>query len=208
MKYYNEDGTLKNNAFTQTTESTQQNSKQSDIELWSEKEGWSAEYFNDKVLPRVQEGWQMEFKLADDQNGPYKFRGTMNYKYGNQSREGIKSTSTIDAILAGERTATTRFESDGAVDYWKSAKVGDVIQFYTGDKTVNVVVTSALQKLTDKYPLLASIQTGSDNTIDVWSGSKEHGPSNAALSNFAYRPFSHQWKDGSRTQFSSVEQAF
>jgi hypothetical protein len=45
-------------------------------------------------------------------------------------------------------------------------------------------------------------------TVDVWSGSRDAGPSNPNLSNFAQRPFTHAGRDGSTTQFASVEQAF
>ena len=41
----------------------------------------------------------------------------MTFNYGNSGRDDIKSISTIEAIKNGERTATTRYESDGHIDY-------------------------------------------------------------------------------------------
>lgn len=59
-----------------------------------------------------------------------KFKGKMVYNYGNYSRDAkLLGTTTIDAIKRGLRTATTRYESDGNIDYWKQAQVGDIIEW-------------------------------------------------------------------------------
>ena len=63
---------------------SQQPSKQSSIpanlaETWSQKEGWSTEYFNSKVLPKINEAWQIEYELAPDQSVPAKFKGCLLY---------------------------------------------------------------------------------------------------------------------------------
>lgn len=138
------------------TESTQissvQPSKQSSIptnlaETWSQKEGWSTEYFNSKVLPKINEAWQIEYELAPDQSVPAKFKGNMTFDYGEHGRPGLKSKSTIEAVRNGERTATTRYESQGHLDYWKQAQVGDVIEWKRGDESVKVLVTKPLTKL-------------------------------------------------------------
>lgn len=69
MKYYNEDGTLKDNEFTRTEEQPVDDNSQTpnisgfDVESWSKKEGWSEEYFYKKVAPRLHEAWQVEFEL-------------------------------------------------------------------------------------------------------------------------------------------------
>lgn len=138
------------------TESTQtssvQSSKQYSIptnlaETWSQKEGWSTEYFNSKVLPKINEAWQIEYELAPDQSVPAKFKGNMTFDYGEHGRPGLKSKSTIEAVRNGERTATTRYESQGHLDYWKQAQVGDVIEWKRGDESVKVLVTKPLTKL-------------------------------------------------------------
>ena len=116
-------------------------------ETWSQKEGWSTEYFNSKVLPNINEAWQIEYELAPDQSVPAKFKGNMTFDYGEHGRPGLKSKSTIEAIRNGERTATTRYESQGHLDYWKQAQVGDVIEWKRGDESVKVLVTKPLTKL-------------------------------------------------------------
>lgn len=126
-------------------------------ESWSKKEGWSEEYFNDKVLPRLNEAWQIEYK-AVDQNTPTTVNSTptMNFDYNGNQRSDVKSKSTIEAIKNGERIATTRYESDGHIDYWKQFKVGDVIQFVKKDKDGNVIdsvkveITNPLTKLSQE----------------------------------------------------------
>jgi len=88
-----------------------------------------------------------------------KLEGQMTYSYGNEKRPDVIAATTFDAILSGERTATTRFEKDGKLDYWKSAKVGDIITWKSGDgRTVDVEVTKAL------HPLV-----GSGKTPEIWS---------------------------------------
>lgn len=71
----------------------------------------------------------------------------MNFDYNNNKRSDIKSTSTIEAIMNGERTATTRYSSDGHMDYWGKVKKGDIIEYYRGNKSVKVVVTKPFTKL-------------------------------------------------------------
>lgn len=156
-------------------------------EAWSQKEGWSTEYFNSKVLPKINEAWQIEYELAPDQSVPAKFKGNMIFDYGEHGRPGLKSKSTIEAVRNGERTATTRYESQGHLDYWKQAQVGDVIEWKRGDESVKVLVTKPLTKLrtsdATQQDLFASEQ--SSETINIYAGTGE----NADLSNFAVRPF-------------------
>lgn len=124
--------------------------QQQHIEEWSKKEGWSEEYFKSNVLPKMlknNDAYQVEFKLAEDQNVKADFRGQMNFDYNDNKRSDIKSTSTIEAIMSGERTATTRYSSDGHMDYWSKVKVGDIIEYYRGNKSVKVVVTKPFTKL-------------------------------------------------------------
>ena len=116
-------------------------------ELWSMKEGWSIEYFNKKVKPKLNEAWQIEYELSDDQESPVDFEGTMSFKYEGNQRPGMIAESTLEAIRLGERTATTRYESDGHIDYWKSVIVGNRIKFKSGNDFVIVEVTKPLTKL-------------------------------------------------------------
>lgn len=123
---------------------------QQHIKQWSKKEGWSEEYFKSNVLPKMlknNDAYQVEFKLAEDQNIKADFRGQMNFDYNDNKRSDIKSTSTIEAIMSGERTATTRYSSDGHMDYWNKVKTGDIIEYNRGNKSVKVVVTKPFTKL-------------------------------------------------------------
>jgi hypothetical protein len=74
--------------------------------------------------------------------------GQMTMSYGKNKRSDVTSNTTFDAIIKGERTATTRYSNKKAFDYWKSAKVGDIITWESADgRTVDVVVTKALHPL-------------------------------------------------------------
>lgn len=192
LKYYNEDGSLKDIPLTRVSKIDEQSPVQPNAstnlaEAWSQKEGWSTEYFNSKVLPKINEAWQIEYELAPDQSVPAKFKGNMTFDYGEHGRPGLKSKSTIEAVRNGERTATTRYESQGHLDYWKQAQVGDVIEWKRGDESVKVLVTKPLTKLrtsdATQQDLFASEQ--SSETINIYAGTGE----NADLSNFAVRPF-------------------
>lgn len=75
-------------------------------------------------------------------------KGKMTFSYGQNKRPDVKAGTTIQAIIDGQRTATTRYESDGNLDYWKSANVGDIIEFEGANgESVKVKVTKALTKL-------------------------------------------------------------
>lgn len=120
---------------------------------WSSKEGWSEAYYKSKVLPKLDNAWQVEFELAPDQNVKHDFKGTMLFDYGNNKNSNVTASSTIEAIGNGERTATTRYESDGHMDYWKRVNIGDVIEYTRpGYFPVKVVVTKPFTKLQGTKP--------------------------------------------------------
>ena len=77
-----------------------------------------------------------------------KLRGKMSFAFGSQRADGVTADTTLEAIKRGERTATTRYTSDGNINYWKQAKVGDVIEFSSqnGEKVL-VRVTKELHQL-------------------------------------------------------------
>lgn len=101
---------------------------------------------NTEDLPKAQQS-----RVTDGQTVQPKRVGKMTFSYGTNKRSDVGSKTTFDAILHGERTATTRYASDGHIDYWKELKVGDVIQFESGDgRLVNVRVTKPLIKLTSR----------------------------------------------------------
>ena len=53
---------------------------------------------------------------------------SMSYAYRQDARPGIQSKTTFDAIIAGERTATTRWNK-GDIASMRNRKVGDIIAF-------------------------------------------------------------------------------
>ena len=75
--------------------------------------------------------------------------GQMTFSYGTNKRGDVKSNTTLEAIINGERTATTRYSTDGHIDYWKDLKVGDIVAFTSADRktTVYVKITKPLTKL-------------------------------------------------------------
>jgi hypothetical protein len=83
---------------------------------------------------------------AQGSSGIKKF-ANMDFAYGNNKRPDFKSSTTIDAIVNGERTATTRYSNQHA-DYYADAKVGDLIEFKDKQgRKAWVRVTKPLTKL-------------------------------------------------------------
>ncbi len=68
---------------------------------------------------------------------------TMEMDYGNEKRDDVKATNTFNAIKNGERTATTRYEKDGNLDYIKKFKVGDIIKIRRNNNYIYVKITKA-----------------------------------------------------------------
>ena len=78
-----------------------------------------------------------------------KYSAQMVYDYNGMSRPEVKSKSTFDAILNGERRATTRYASQGHLDNWKSLKVGDFVSFRSNDgRNLYVRITKEATTLT------------------------------------------------------------
>ena len=57
-------------------------------------------------------------------------KASMYFKFGRDRRSGISSVSTFDAILAGERTSTTRFPAWGGYSRWEAMKPGETVRFF------------------------------------------------------------------------------
>ncbi len=87
------------------------------------------------------------FILGDKKQTP-KAKGKMTYSYGNNKRGDLLANTTFDAIKSGERTATTRYVSQGNIEYWGKLNVGDIVEFESasGEK-LYVQVTKELTKL-------------------------------------------------------------
>lgn len=124
-------------------------------EEWSKKEGWSVQKFERDVLPLIEKGeaYQIEFEYvpADQVKTKPKGKAQSVQEYEDMRRPGVKSSNTFDAIISGERTATTRHKN---IDWWNKFKVGDLLIFYTGEKNTPsyrelvVRITKPMSKLT------------------------------------------------------------
>lgn len=122
----------------------------------------------DKAMRQVADGFIGEIVKQDSSSATSKkeienkvisAKGKMTFSYGNNKRVDVNSSTTFEAIKNGERIATTRYESDGNIDYWKKLKEGDIIEWEsaTGEKVL-VKVTKPLHKL-----------IGSGKTAEQWS---------------------------------------
>lgn len=97
-----------------------------DPEEWSKKEGWSVQYFNTHIKPQLDKYWQIEYELVSDDE-PSIGEATMYMAYNGNKRPEVTSDTTFDAIINGERTATSRHENWPGTAWWKTLNVGDVI---------------------------------------------------------------------------------
>jgi hypothetical protein len=74
----------------------------------------------------------------------------MKYSYGNNKRSDVSSTTTFDAVKNGERTATTRYASDGHIQEWSKLKIGDIIPIRSSNNDITYVrITKPLTKLSE-----------------------------------------------------------
>ena len=78
--------------------------------------------------------------------------GLMQMSYNGEQRENVLSNTPFEAIINGERTATTRYARENDPSYiekWKTYKVGDIIKFKgpKGYGDVYVRVTKPLTQL-------------------------------------------------------------
>ena len=95
-------------------------------------------------------------KQPQDVNVPRVFTGQMSFYYTGNQRQDVGSKTTFDAVIAGERTATTRYNH---IDYWLAAEVGDHIVFEgPNDRRLLVEITKPLHRL-----------LGSGKTPTQWS---------------------------------------
>ena len=112
-----------------------------------------------RVMP-LEEGMPVEpkiEKLKAEQKS--KFKGQMTYSYDGNQHDFHAVKTTIEAIKKGWRTATTRYEDSPSFEYWKTAKVGDIIDWKGANgEIVQTRVTKPLHKL-----------KGSGKTAEQWS---------------------------------------
>lgn len=83
----------------------------------------------------------------DDSSIKAKFTIQMKQLYGDEKRDNINATNTLDAIRLGERTATTRYTKNGNIDYYRQMHVGDIVKLTGNNGYAYVRITKALRKL-------------------------------------------------------------
>lgn len=90
---------------------------------------------------------------------------TMYFHYGKDKRPDFRSTTTFDAIVAGERTSTTRFMTWQGYNRWASIKPGSIVRFWSEQnvgqgKSVDVVVKAAIP---------VNLATMTNHELEAWS---------------------------------------
>jgi hypothetical protein len=103
----------------------------------------------------------------------YIFEAKMNLAYGDHKRADIVSLSCFEAVLAGEKTATTIFKEDGVFAYerWKDLKVGDGVKIHSRmfDPVNKVWPGDSLIIKVAKKPALINFNTMTDKQKQEWS---------------------------------------
>jgi len=99
-----------------------------------------------------------------NESTPVKEKASMYFSFDLEGRPDVKSNSTFDAILEGERTSTTRYDKWPGSDRWGKLEKGDLIRFYEdkGMKGRSVVVAVDSVERID-------MRTMDDKQREAWS---------------------------------------
>jgi hypothetical protein len=101
----------------------------------------------------------------------------MYFSYGRDARPGMRTSTTFDAILAGERTSTTRFASWPQFSAYRDLKVGDRLRFFADrsmkGRSVDVVVTELPREIDLARCSQAELEAWS--AAEGWSASSGRG---------------------------------
>lgn len=93
-----------------------------------------------------------------------KIKASMYFAFGRSARPNLQSKTTFDAILAGERTSTTRFPAWGGYARWKALNKGDIVRFYEDremqGRYIDVVI-DAVEAI--------KLASCTDDQIEAWS---------------------------------------
>ena len=103
--------------------------------------------------------------MVEGRNGKVALTATMYFAYGRDARRGVASKTTFEAILAGERTSTTRFPSWPGHARWAALEVGDLVLLHDSrdmkGRSVAVEVTAA--------PAPIDLRSCSGAELEAWS---------------------------------------
>lgn len=125
-----------------------------DPESWSKKEGWSVDYFNKKVLPRIHEAWQMEYEVvshAMDRENPT--AGPSSYTYKDGTTIETPFQLTVEQANALEKIEDFINDKDqnvltvsGYAGTGKTSVMEIVAQRHKGDWKHRVIFTASTNK--------------------------------------------------------------
>ena len=223
LNYYNEDGTLKDNAFTRTQPAANN--------FYSEDGKTPLTIYRGYALTEDREATTLSEtvgKTAVDYDDTLK--GALYFTSSEEEATDYAKTRTdkslepptvkhpeggrINRHYTGDYAKVSKFHilSTAKVEHYKDIKdyakngrnsTADVIVLDKGtmwsDNTEYVVKNPNIIVFAEKGQGVPT-----SNTVNIYAGTGE----NADLSNFAIRPFTHHFNDGSVKEFQSVEQAF
>lgn len=184
LNYYNEDGTLKDNAFTRTDE------KQATSNTVNIYDGNASTNNTKAKLIKPESLKNFEEAVID---------GDKVLKYNETTRFG--STGYAIKYKNGKYFIT---KTDWGKYFWHEANEFELRALEP--RSLNFSTSGILQKEKSKITLKDYLKyiAMNSNDINIYAGTNE----NYDLSNFAIRPFTHYFNDGSVKEFQSVEQAF
>src|SRR3546814_14833790 len=99
----------------------------------------------------------------------------MYFRYGSRKRPGVKSDTTFDAILAQERTSTTRFAGWGSFERWTAVQPGDFVRFYDDKAMRGRSLVVRVREVSE-----IDLRSCDSDTLEAWSRAEgwkpEEGP--------------------------------
>lgn len=223
LNYYNEDGTLKDNAFTRTEPTTNN--------FYSEDGKTPLTMYRGYALTEDREAATLSETV-----------GKTAVDYDDTLKGALYFTSSEEEATDYAKSRTDKSTEPPTVEHPEGGRIN---RHYTGDyakvSKFHILSTAKVERYKD---IIDYSKNGRNSTADVivldkgtmWSNNKEYvvkNPNvivfaekgqnvpasntvniyagtgeNADLSNFAIRPFTHNFNDGSVKEFQSVEQAF
>ena len=238
LNYYNEDGTLKDNAFTRSNPNDYsdsfQNAHSDDVVVEDVAKQWKSDSSKQNKTRRIylkgkeNKGYFEVVKDLEDNNYSVHFKPTdsKNPNAFTQEEKAILFKAVADAIPDGANLSTWGELTNGGIHGLNRfadlgfTKTGERSAKTKAGEDIKIPIFTKLSKsqstLQNKqnnnpqdYTIKAVYQKTFNNastssTVNIYAGTGE----NADLSNFAIRPFTHHFNDGSVKEFQSVEQAF
>lgn len=222
LNYYNEDGTLKDNAFTRANPNDYsdsfQNTHSDNVVVEDVVKPWKSDSSKQNKTRRIylkgkeNKGYFEVVKDLEDNNYSVHFKPTdsKNSNAFTQEEKSILFQAVADVIPDGANLSTWGELTKGGIH--GLSRFADLGFTKTGERSaktkagedINIPIFTKLPKSQSTLQQKQNNNPQSSNTVNIYAGTGE----NADLSNFAIRPFTHHFSDGSVKDFQSVEQAF